>query len=84
MTYLSFLQPSIDLPEVFGEELFSNGLSVDSNSLSDLDQMWGTAKTGVFSHFSLAKHKEINTMVMCINRNVNLVIFLVLNVIDYF
>lgn len=44
LNYLSFLQPSIDLPEVFSEELFSNGLSIDSNSLSNFDQMGGTAK----------------------------------------
>lgn len=44
LTYLGFLQTSIDLPEVFSEELFSDRLSVDSNSLSDLDQMGGTVK----------------------------------------
>lgn len=44
LTHLGFLQASIDLPEVFSEELFSDGLSVDSNSLSDLDQMRGTVK----------------------------------------
>lgn len=43
--HLSFLQLSIDLPEVFSEELFSNGLSIDSNPLPYLDQMWGTVET---------------------------------------
>lgn len=39
MTYLSFLETTVDLPEVFGEEIFSDWLPVDSDSLSDLDQV---------------------------------------------
>lgn len=42
LTHLGFLQTSVDLPEVFCEEIFSDGLPVDSDSLSDLDQVRGT------------------------------------------
>lgn len=43
-THLCLLQPSVHLPEVFGEELFPDGLTVDPNPLPDLDQMRGTTR----------------------------------------
>lgn len=45
-THLCLLQPPVHLPEVFGEELFADGLSVDPDSLPDLDQMRGTTRQG--------------------------------------
>lgn len=37
LTYLGFLETTVDLPEVFCEEIFPDWLPVDSDSLSDLD-----------------------------------------------
>lgn len=39
-SHLGFIQPSINLPEVFSEEILTDGLAVDSDPLSDLDQVW--------------------------------------------
>ena len=52
MTHLSFIQSSIDLPEVFSEEVFSNGLSVDPDPLPDLYQMWRAATTRETEEFT--------------------------------
>lgn len=43
ITYLSFIQPPINLPEIFSEEFFSNGLSIDPNPLPNLYQVRRTA-----------------------------------------
>lgn len=42
---LGLVQPSVNLPEVFGEEVFVDGLPVDPDPLPDLDQVWRTAQT---------------------------------------
>lgn len=50
-TYLGFLEATVDLPEVFCEEIFSDWLPVDSDSLSDLDQVRGTGDDTVKCYF---------------------------------
>lgn len=57
LTHLWFLEPSINLPEVFGEKLFSDGLSVDPNSLPDLDQMGRTRRQS--PGFSMCGYTEM-------------------------
>lgn len=44
-TYFGFIQLPINLPEVFSEEIFSNGLPIYSDPLSYLNQVWRTANT---------------------------------------
>lgn len=41
MSYLGLVQPSVNLPEVLGEELLADWPAVDPDPLPDLDQVWG-------------------------------------------
>lgn len=42
-THLCFIESSVNLPEIFSEEVFPDWLSVDPNPLPDLHQMWRAA-----------------------------------------